>query len=143
MDTPRTTVFRKLFATMDADGDGQIDATEGTAIGRILGGGDADAGARFWRELQSEADTDGSGTVGLDEYISYGRSKTRLEDVEKLQMDLVRLEESRGRRAQQSQRTELDRRTKAERVFAYLDADKSGTLRLGELCKLAKNQEAL
>lgn len=137
-----------MFRILDADANGQIDEAEGIAVGRVLAGGDAAAGKQFWEELIAGADSDRNGTVSQEEYVAFGRKMTNAspatEVVSKLNMDMARLEEQLGRRTTQRQRTsvkDLSTREKAVRVFRYLDTDSSGTLRLGELLKLAKTDK--
>ena len=40
-DTPRGPILKKMFESMDTDGNGEIDESEGIAIGRMLSGGNA------------------------------------------------------------------------------------------------------
>ena len=93
---------------MDTNGDGHIDETEGLAIGRKLSGGNVELAAAFWRDLCSNADTDRSGTVTLDEYLQFSRSQTATmpvgEVVSSIEITVARLEEAKGRELQQTQR---------------------------------------
>ena len=129
-----------MFATMDLDGDGEIDEQEGVAIGRMLAGGDAAKGKVFWDELLAAADTDDSGTVSREEYLAFGRKHTDIKAVDTLQLHLARLEEATARRALQSHRL-LSPVEQATRVFKFLDTDGDGRVSLTELTKLAESDE--
>ena len=129
--SPRSRALRKIFQHMDANGDGVIDELEGVAIGRLLNGGSADAGQRFWQQLLLDVDTDVSGDVSLTEYLAYGRKVYAPSDTLQLEIHLQRLEENASRQARQTQQTdlvllehrllaELDTRYKAQKVFSKI-----------------------
>jgi Ca2+-binding EF-hand superfamily protein len=98
-------MLTKIFRMMDASGDGHIDEQEGWAIGRALGGSGADA--KLWWDTIIDADTDGSGTVDLKEWLAYNQKAYRgneLTGLGELQMMHDRLEQSLSRLSQQRQK---------------------------------------
>lgn len=99
-DTPTNRILLKTFMLLDEDGNGMLDAKEGVAIGRMLGG-DASAAQRQWEEMLREADADGSGTIELEEWMAWKAESAQHQDVHALEEHYQRLEQARARARQQ------------------------------------------
>lgn len=95
-DTAANRILLKMFMLHDEDGNGMLDAKEGVAIGRMLGG-DAGAAQRQWDEMLREADADGSGTLSVEEWMAWKGRSVSDRDVPALEEHYQRLEQARVR----------------------------------------------
>jgi len=110
-----TPILTKVFQLMDSDKNGHIDEQEGWAIGRALGGSGGDA--KKWWDTILAADTDGSGTIELDEWLAYNLTAYKGKEgsgLLELQAMYERLEQSLARRAQQQHLAQVSAATVEE-----------------------------
>lgn len=95
-------ILTKIFQLMDSDKNGHIDEQEGWAIGRALGASGGDA--KKWWDTIVTADTDGSGTIELEEWLAYNLAAYKGKEASgllELQAMYERLEMNLARRTQQ------------------------------------------
>merc|ERR1711924_92617 len=63
-------ILMEIFKLMDDNGDGEIDKSEGVAIGMAMGESEEDA-AKSWEHMCKDMDNDKDQTIDADEWLSF------------------------------------------------------------------------
>merc|ERR1711934_717635 len=92
-------ILKAIFHAMDDNGDGELDESEGIAIGQAMGESEEQA-RKSWKQMCSDMDVDGNTTIDLAEWASFYKKSLKdadLKDVmEMLNQMLATIQQTKG-----------------------------------------------